>query len=245
MAVYRHILDLYSPLSISNSHSRREPSCLLSSVTTIVLLKLPKKSSPIVRGNAINQCSAMDLVALSRYRDTTCQQSDWILFPDPYQKPTIILHQVLHAIGADRGAETLNAQKNSSSEQFIIPVDTRNSSCKKAKIAIDGRSYAFGTDSDLSSPNPDLTWKATEQSRPSPQRLPTPDIPDIEEGDFWPSLENSHDNEVVITSVLQTAQAQILCTNDEIAKLDVECNRNGRNIDVTTKEIASEGYRKM
>ena len=176
----------------------------------------------------------MDPMPLSQHRDTVCQLCDWIMFSDPYEKPIIILHQGLHAIGANPCEEIPKTLKHTSDQRATRPFDARNSSCNSMKISIKGRNLAFRTESDLFSPNPELVRKATPQSRPSSHRLPTPDLPDIEERVFWPSLKAFHDCKVVNTSVLQTAQAQILCANDNIAKLDIAYDQYGQNVNKNT-----------
>ena len=139
----------------------------------------------------------IDPTPWSRRHDIMCRQDDWILFLDPYKKPIVICHHGLHDVGADRCDDVQKAQKHSQHEQAARSIDTQTSSCKDIKISMDGHNNASQTGSDFFSPNPELVRGATPQSRSSPPRLPTPDLPDIEKSGFWPSSKSFHHYEAV------------------------------------------------
>jgi hypothetical protein len=119
------------------------------------------------------------LVALS-------QQTDWILFPDVCQNPTITVFRDVAPVQPKFCEKTENDLHHRQDHEAKEPGEVLREECDRFSEA----TYIELWTTKCSSPNT-AEVRYSPPSRPTPQRLPTPDLPEIEEADFWSCYEPS------------------------------------------------------
>jgi len=117
---------------------------------------------------------------------TLAQQMDWILFPDVCQNPTITVFRDVAPVQpnfCEKPEYDLHQRQDPKAEG---PEEVSREECNRVSETTNIELWT----TKCSSPSP-AEVRYTPPSRPTPQRLPTPDLPEIEETDFWPCCEPS------------------------------------------------------
>ena len=138
----------------------------------------------LVDCNCLDSCAVI-VRETPQHVDTSAQKPDWILFPDTCQVPN---YKVSRDVVPVQPKSCEGTERNLHRRQHPEANEDGKSS-RKDSDTFDEMAYPeLWPANECSSPNPTDT-RHTPPSRPTPQRLPTPDLPEIEQSDFWSCCE--------------------------------------------------------
>jgi len=144
-----------------------------------------KSQDPISMNCNCSHCCAVTVPQTLQQLVAFAPKQDWTLFPDVCQKPTFI---TISDVAPTQPKFCEDVKHALYQRQHSEPKEVGEVSRKGSDTLVEMPYLELWPATDCSSPNPADVHR-TPPSRPTPQRLPTPDLAEIEESDFWSCCE--------------------------------------------------------